>query len=100
MITRRLKPAGDGDYTKAVQQIRGREQQRKLAAKAALARKQRADRVAITRVATAFQKALNPASSDDPCRYVTAKVKVTSAASATRRRCRRACRRSATATPS
>ena len=32
-------------------------------------------RVAIARVATAFQKALSAASSDDPCRYVTAKVK-------------------------
>ena len=75
VIIRRLEPAGDGDYTKALQAIRGREQQRKLAAKAALARKQRADRVAITRVATAFQKALNPGSSDDPCRYVTSKVR-------------------------
>jgi hypothetical protein len=76
MLTRRLKSAGEGDYTKAVQQIRDREQKRKAAAKTALARKQRADRIAITRVATAFQKALNPASQDDPCRYVTSKVKV------------------------
>lgn len=38
------------------------------------ARKQRTDRIEITRVATAFQKALNPASQDDPCRYVTSKV--------------------------
>jgi hypothetical protein len=75
VITRRLEPAGDGDYTNAVHEIRAREQQRKLAAKATLARKQRADRVAITRVATAFQTALNPGSSDDPCRYVTSKVR-------------------------
>ena len=75
MLTRRLKPAGDGDYTKAIQQIRDREQQRKAAAKAALARKQRTDRVEITRVATAFQKALSPSSSDDPCRYVTSDLK-------------------------
>jgi len=75
VLTRRLKPAGDGDYAKAVQQIRDHEQQRKVAAKAARARKQRADRIAITRVATAFQKALSPASQDDPCRYVTSKVK-------------------------
>jgi hypothetical protein len=76
VLTRRLKPAGDGDYTKAVQQIRDREQQRKTAAKAAQARKERSDKVAITRVATAFQKALRPTSQDDPCRYVSSKVKV------------------------
>ena len=75
MLTRRLKPAAGGDYTEAVQRIRDHEQQREMVAKAALARKQRADRVAITRVATAFQKALHPGSSDDPCRYVTAKVR-------------------------
>lgn len=75
VLTRRLKPSGDRDYTKAVQQIRNHEQQRKVAAKAAQARKQRADRIAITRVAIAFQKALSPGSQDDPCRYVTSKVK-------------------------
>jgi hypothetical protein len=74
VLTRRLGPAGDGDYAKAVRQISDREQQRKAAAKAAQARKQRTDRIEITRVATAFQKALNPASQDDPCRYVTSKV--------------------------
>lgn len=76
VLTRRLKPAGDGDYVKAVRQIRDREQRRKATATAALARKQRADRTEITRVATAFQKALSSSSSDDPCRYVTSKVKV------------------------
>ena len=76
VLTRRLKPAGDGDYAKAVQQIRDHEQQRKVAAKAALARKRRADKVEIKRVATAFQKALNPSSGDDPCRYVTSTVKM------------------------
>lgn len=75
VLTRRLKPSSDGDYAEAVQQIRDHEQQRKVAAKAAQARKQRADRIAITRIATAFQKALSPASQDDPCRYVTSKVK-------------------------
>jgi len=76
MLTRRLKSAGEGAYTKAVQDIRDRQQQRKSAAKAAQARKQRADKVAITRVATAFQKALDPSSGDDPCRYVTSTVKL------------------------
>jgi hypothetical protein len=75
VLTRRLKPADDGDYAKAIQQIRDREQQRKTAAKAAQARKQRADKTAITRIATLFQKALDPNSPDDPCRYVTSKVK-------------------------
>jgi hypothetical protein len=75
VLTRRLKPADDGDYAKAIQQIRDREQQRKTAAKAAQARKQRADKTAITRIATLFQKALDRSSPDDPCRYVTSKVK-------------------------
>ena len=68
-------PPATATTRRAVRQIRDREQQRKAAAKAALAGKQRADKVAIARVATAFQKALSAASSDDPCRYVTAKVK-------------------------
>ncbi len=75
VLTRRLTPASHDDYAKAVQQIRDRERQRKAAAKAALARKQHADRAEITRVANAFQKALRPGSSDDPCRYVTSEVK-------------------------
>lgn len=75
VLTRRLNPASHDDYAKAVQQIRDRERQRKAAAKAALVRKQRADRAEITRVANAFQKALRPGSSDDPCRYVTSDVK-------------------------
>jgi hypothetical protein len=75
VATIRLKPASRGDYPKAVQQIRENAQQRKAAAKAALARKQRADKIAIKRVAIAFQKALNPASQDDPCRYVTSDVR-------------------------
>jgi hypothetical protein len=74
-VPTRLTPANKDDYTKAVEQIRKHEQQRKATAAAARARKQRADKAAITRVATAFQKALNPKSTDDPCRYVTADVK-------------------------
>ena len=73
--TVKLKPAGKDDYTKAVQDIRDREARRQADAKAALARKQRADRVKITRVATAFQKALHPRSPDDPCRYLTAELR-------------------------
>lgn len=77
VLTRRLTPASASrdEYAKAVQQIRDRERQRKAAAKAALARKQHADRAAVTLVANAFQKALRPGSSDDPCRYVTSDVK-------------------------
>jgi hypothetical protein len=73
--TVKLKPAGKDDYTKAVQDIRDREARRQADAKAALARKQRADRVKITQVATAFQKALDPRSPDDPCRYLTAELR-------------------------
>lgn len=74
-VRTRLASASEGDYTKAVQQIRDHEQQRKAAARAALARKRRADKASIARVATAFQKALDPDSPDDPCRYVTSDVK-------------------------
>ena len=73
--TLKLKPAGKDDYTKAVQDIRDRETRRKADARAAQARKQRADRKTITRVATAFQKALDPRSPDDPCRYLTAELR-------------------------
>jgi hypothetical protein len=55
--------------------IRRHERQRKVAAKAALARKHGTDKIEIARVAAAFQKALSPTSHDDPCRYVTSKVK-------------------------
>jgi len=73
--TRRLKPASESDYTKAVRDIRDREQQRKNSALAAKTREQRAARPAITRAATAFQKALAPDSPGDPCRYLTVKLK-------------------------
>jgi hypothetical protein len=73
--TLRLKPAGQDEYKNAVQHIRDGEQRRKDDAKAALARKQRTDRKTITRVATAFQKALAPSSPDDPCRYLTPELR-------------------------
>ena len=73
--TVKLKPADKDDYTKAVQDIRDREARRKADEKAAQARKQRTDRVKITRVATAFQKALDPRSPDDPCRYLTPELR-------------------------
>jgi hypothetical protein len=101
--TLQLKPAGQDAYTKAVQDIRDGEQRRKADAKAALARKQRADRKTITRVATAFQKALDPSSPDDPCRYLTPELRdgVVSYANATAptptARTSRASRESATA---
>lgn len=71
---RRLTPANQGAYTSAVQDIRDREQQRKDSAQAKKAREQRAARSAIKQAAVAFQKALAPDSSDDPCRYMTAKL--------------------------
>jgi hypothetical protein len=74
-VPTRLTQANHDDYTKAVEQIREHERQRKAAAKTARIRKQAADKAALARVATAFQKALNPKSPDDPCRYVTSDVK-------------------------
>jgi len=71
---RHLTPASQDDYTKAVQDIHDHEQQRKDDAQAAKARRERAARPAITQAAIAFQKALAPASSDNPCRYMTAKL--------------------------
>lgn len=73
--TRRLRPSSRGDYTNALQEFRAREQQRKSVARATRVREQRAARTAITRVANAFQKALDPSSPDDPCRYVTPELK-------------------------
>jgi hypothetical protein len=81
----KLKPAGKRDYTKAVQDIRDREARRKADARAAQASKQRADRKTITRVATAFQKALDPSSPNDPCGYLTPELRddIVSTANAT-----------------
>jgi hypothetical protein len=73
--TRRLAPASKDDYTQAVQAIRDREQKREQAAQAAADREYRAVRVAVVPVATAFQKALDPASSNDPCRYLRPQLK-------------------------
>jgi hypothetical protein len=72
---RRLTPASEDDYTNAVRDIRDHEQQRKDGAQATEAREERAARPAITQAAIAFQQALAPASSDNPCRYMTAKLK-------------------------
>jgi len=71
---RRLTPATQGDYTNAVRDLRDREQQRKDGAQAAKARGKRAARPAIKQAAVAFQKALAPGSSDNPCRYMTVKL--------------------------
>lgn len=83
--TLRLRPGDHDDYTKAVQDIRDGEARRKADAKAAQARKQRADRKTITRVATAFQKALDPSSPNDPCGYLTPELRddIVSTANAT-----------------
>lgn len=72
---RRLTPASRDDYARAVQDIRDHEQQRKDATQTRTAREQRAAKTAITRVATAFQQALDPHSPDDPCRYLTPQLK-------------------------
>ncbi len=73
--TQRLTPAGKDDYTRAVQDIRDRERRREEAARAAADRERRAVTLGVTPVATAFQNALDPASSDDPCRYMTPQLR-------------------------
>jgi hypothetical protein len=60
VLTRRLTPASDGDYATAVQRTRDSERRRNAAAKPALARVRRADKIEIARVATAAKQALNP----------------------------------------
>lgn len=59
--TVKLDQSSSGEYTKVVSQIRER-----------IAREDRATKRAVTPVAIAYQKALDPQSPDDPCRYLTA----------------------------
>jgi hypothetical protein len=73
--TRRLTPSNKDDYAQAVQEIRDRERKREEAAQAAADREDRAVTSAVTPVATAFQKALDPASADNPCRYLRPQLK-------------------------
>jgi hypothetical protein len=75
VLTRRPRPAGDRDYTRAIQQIRDREQRRQPIAKTALPRMRRADLIALTHVATTHQKALSPSSSDDPSHNAVSQLK-------------------------
>ena len=71
----RLKPASQSDYDTAAEQVRADEQRGAADAEARRAREQRAAKADITRVATAFQRALDPRSTDDPCRYLTPELK-------------------------
>lgn len=70
--TLRLRSSSRQDFDTAVQQMRAAETRRAGKARATLSRTDAADRVAIKRVATAYRKALDPSSPDDPCRYMTA----------------------------
>jgi len=73
--TVQLKPGDKSDYAKAVQQVRANVKRGKDEAQARRVREQRAARTEIMRVAVAFQKALDPKSSDDPCRYLTPELR-------------------------
>ena len=70
--TLRLASSSRQDFDKAVGQMRAAETRRAGKARATLEGSDAADRVAIKRVATAYRKALDPGSPDDPCRYLTA----------------------------
>lgn len=68
----RLKPAGQSDYDTAAQKIRDDEKQGQADVRT---REQRVAEADITRAATAFQRALDPQSPDDPCRYLTPELR-------------------------
>jgi hypothetical protein len=70
--TLRLSSGTRGEYDMAVQRMRAAETRRARRARATRERADATAGIAIVRVATAYQKALDPSSSDDPCRYITA----------------------------
>jgi hypothetical protein len=69
--TLRLTSSSRQDFEKAARQMRAAETRRAAKARAKLEGSDAADRVAIKRVATAYRKALDAGSPDDPCRYLT-----------------------------
>jgi hypothetical protein len=71
----RLSPAPQSDYDVAAKAVRAATQQRQADARSRRVREQRDASAAIARVATAFQKALDPSSRDDPCRYLTPELR-------------------------
>jgi len=73
--TVQLSRASREEFNAAITQLRSAEVRRGNTART---KRERADAVAqtaITRVATAYQAALDPSSPDDPCRYLTADAK-------------------------
>jgi hypothetical protein len=70
--TLRLTGSSRQDFDTVVGRMRAAETRRAGKARATLEGGDAADRVAIKRVATAYRKALDPGSPDDPCRYLTA----------------------------
>lgn len=70
--TLRLTSGTRRQFDTAVQQMLATEARRANTAKSKRERADAAARTAITRVATAYRKALDPSSPDDPCRYLTA----------------------------
>lgn len=70
--TLRLTGSSREDFDTVVGRMRAAETRRAGKVRAKLEGSDAADRVAIKRVATAYRKALDPDSPDDPCRYLTA----------------------------
>ena len=74
--TVRFNPASRKDFNAAVARLRAADAARS-GAKATAARlpADQTDKAGIRRVATAYEKTLDPGSSDDPCRYLSAAAK-------------------------
>jgi len=70
--TVRFDPASRKDFDATVARLRTAEAARSRKATAARLRADAKAKAEITRVATAYEKALDPRSSDDPCRYLSA----------------------------
>ena len=73
--TVRFDPASRKDFDAAVARLRAADASRSRKATTARLRADQKDKAEITRVATAYEKALDPGSSDDPCRYLSAAAK-------------------------
>jgi hypothetical protein len=73
--TIRLNSASRKDFDAAVARLRAADATRSRKARAAREQADAKAKAAITRVATAYQRALDPGSSDDPCRYLSAAAK-------------------------
>jgi hypothetical protein len=73
--TVRFDSASRKDFNAAVARLRGADASRSRKATTARLRADARAKAQITRVAMAYEKALDPGSSDDPCRYLSAAAK-------------------------